>query len=163
MYLSRYTIKYVRNKRAFAVVHGTRADSLLLKHWLYWLTECKRLPTCLLHTVVLNVKNLPEIDSPIHTYLWTLTFYDMEGKYGRDFQSQMIRLFDLHFQNFSNCCSQFHVVFFNTIFGGIFATWSNCTTTPRAFEPFSGSQLGFCRPLDLCYLTSFTTTRNMIL
>ena len=67
-------------------------------------------------------------------------------------------LLALHFQNLSNFCSQFHRGFFNLIFGGIFAIRPNCTT-PRAFEPFSGSQLGFCRPLDLCYLTSFTAIR----
>ena len=57
--------------------------------------------------------------------------------------------------------------FFNLIFGGIFAIWPNCTT-PRAFEPFSGSQLGFCRPLDefYCYIFSVATktfTENWVI
>ena len=153
MYLSRYTIKYVRNKRAFAVVHGTRADSLLLKYRLYWLTECKRLQTYLLTTH--SGSKWQKLAKNRFITVCLMRFHEF---FQTNFHYFRFRwLLALHFQNLSNCCSQFHG-FFNLIFGGIFAIWPNCTT-PRAFEPFSASQLGFCRPLDLCYLTSFTAIR----
>ena len=106
------------------------------------------MPTCLLRTVVPNDKKLARNRFITVCSMWFHKFFQP------NFHNFRFRwLLALHFQNLSNFCSQFHRGFFNLIFGGIFAIRPNCTT-PRAFEPFSGSQLGFCRPLDEFYCYS---------
>jgi hypothetical protein len=119
----------------------------------YWSTDCigsLNVNVCL-RTVVPNDKNSPEIDSLQFAWCDFTNFFN---------PTFIISVSDDCSPFIFKICQTVAVnhSFFNLIFGGIFAIWPNCTT-PRAFEPFSGSQLGFCRPLDLCYLTSFTAIR----
>ena len=106
------------------------------------------MPTCLLRTVVPNDKNWPEIDSL--QFAWC----DFTNFFNSIFITSVSDDCSLFiFKICQTVAVNFTGAFFNLIFGGIFAIWPNCTT-PRAFEPFSGSQLGFCRPLDEFYCYS---------